>query len=90
MMELCLSGNIIAIALSKVRGSRARIPELTMLFREMVYIAHCSVVVLFGAPTNLLFIIPNPLKTPTIQVRVSLIATLMIKRFWQLASLILR
>lgn len=79
-----------AIARSIVRGRSANIPELTRVLRRMVYAAQKTVAVSSGAPTNLLSIIPNPRKKPMKETRTSLTATLMMRRFWQFASLIRR
>ena len=79
MMELCRSGRVIATALSIVRGRRTEIPEHAKVVRNILYIAQNGVVLLFGAPTNVLFIIPSPLKTPKRETKTSLTATLMMK-----------
>ena len=79
-MVLCRSGSAIAITLSMVRGSKTNILDSPTVYRETVYTTQYRVVLLFGAPTNLLSIIPSPLKKPRIDTRKSLTATLMIKR----------
>ena len=88
--ELCRRGSVIAITLSNVRGRRAGIPELANELRKIVYAAQYGVVLWSGDPTNLLFIMPSPLKSPTIDNMTSLTATFMINRFWHFARRILR
>ena len=90
MKNLCLSGRTTAINLSIVSGSRASKPEYAKLDNAIVYATQLEEAVLFDAPTNLLSIIPSPLKNPMIDNKKSLTATLMIRRLLQLGSLILR
>ena len=89
MTNLCLRGKKTATALSIVSGSRANKPDFPKLYTEIVYATQYRVVLLFGAPTNLLSIIPSPLKNPKTDNRTSLTATLMIRRLLQLGSLLL-
>ena len=89
IMEGCLVGKMTATARSTVRGSSASIPHLARTSSKMVYTSQCSVAIPFGAPTNLLSTIPSPLKKPMVDTRISLTATLMMKRLLHRASLIL-
>ena len=89
MMEGCLVGKMTATARSTVRGSSVSILLLARTSRKMVYTSQCSVAIPFGAPTNLLSTIPSPLKKPMVDTRISLTATLMMKRLLHRASLIL-
>ena len=78
---LCRSGSTIAIALSIVSGRSVIKPEFPRVPRVMAYATQYPVIELFGAPTNLLSIIPSPLKKPRIDTSTSLTATLMMKMF---------
>ena len=81
MISLCFSGRSTAIALSIVSGSKASKPENPKLITDIAYATQFTVMVSFGAPTNLLSTIPSPLNSPTIDIMTSLTATLMIRRF---------
>ena len=81
MMDLWESGSVIATNLSIVRGRRAIAPDEAKVFRKMVYTTQLRVVLLFGAPTNLLFMIPSPLKKPMMETRMSLTAMFITRRF---------
>ena len=73
MLEIRKKGRKAAITSS--------VPEAAKVSRRMAYTTQRRVVRESGAPTNLPFIIPSPLKIPIIETRTSLTAMLMMRRF---------